>query len=342
MNKQKIIFLKKLASLLEIEMPIREALSIAAKNNKNKSLGSAIQRLIQRVNLGESLSASMSYDREFWYSLIIALVWAGELSSKLHQHLSEAADLMEKNQKFIKKVISALVYPLVIAVVSMGLIIFLLFYIYPKIIPVLNSLNIPLPFTTKVIIYVKHIIETCWYIPVFLGVVCFSLSLVKRVKNYYKVIFHTIVTTMPVIGSLFKTYNFSVAAKHIGTISPTEIGLIQSIAMASEVVTVLDVKDGLIKLITSLQKGESVSNSLIADKRFPDIWHEYSFIGERTSRLSLMFLKISNIHEREVEEKVELYSKFLEPLLMVITGGVVLFIALSIIGPMYSITQYVQ
>ncbi len=152
MNKEKIIILKKLASLLEVEIPISEALQSIISSCKHIKIKESFALAVLKIHQGDTLSASLGFNPTIWDHTTISIIWSGELSGKLSDHILHAALLLEHKLEFSKKIVSALIYPVLICVLSTTLIMFLLFYIYPKIIPVFTSMRVPLPITTKIIL----------------------------------------------------------------------------------------------------------------------------------------------------------------------------------------------
>lgn len=343
MNKEKIIILKKIALFLEVEMPIEEVLRKIVETIKNKQVKKSIEYALRRVPNGETLSLSFAQHRNIWDETITSIIWSGELAGSLPEHLLYAASLLEYKLEFNKKLISALLYPLIIFILSSTLILFLLFYIYPKIIPIFSGMHVPLPFTTRVLLKITAIFKQT-YIYVLALIVCGFISIyffkeyvqgiIKKIKEY--------VIYIPFIGILVKEYVLSLVSRSVGALSATDVGLIQALVITNKATSFQWVSALLEELKNTIEEGKSLSLRMKTIPQLPTIWQDFISIGERTSRLSEMFIKISEVHRNEVQEKVDTYTKLIEPLLMIITGLIVAVIALSIITPMYSLTQYVH
>ncbi len=342
MIKEKILFLKKLSTLLEIDMSIREALPLAYKYCKNKKLRTSLAYVEEQLRQGETLASALQVFPDIWDQITTSIIWSGEVSGELSRHIKDAALILEKRNSFAQRIIGTMVYPIAISLLSICLIFFLLFYIYPKIIPVLQSLRIPMPLATRIVLFVKSSLESYWYIGIaFVGCI-YVLILFRKKNKRLERLFEKIVLQTPFIGKIIYGYQLAIVAKNIGTISNSQLGLIKSFDISHDLTSFSHIKSFLREMKETVQQGKILSEYAKESKNIPDEWGDLLLIGERSSTLSLMFVKISEMHEEDVEQKVLLYSKSLEPILMIMTGLIVLFIALSIITPMYSVTQYVQ
>lgn len=329
--------------MLEVEMPIVESVQFALQHSKNKKVQKSLRATLERLETGDSFSNGLFQYPDVWDRTTVSLVWSGELSGTLSDHCLHASNLLEYKSDFIKRIGTALLYPIIVFILCASLISFLLFFIYPKIMPVFSSMHVALPLSTRIILSLQKFISS-WGLYIFVGTVIVSILIWILKKKYIHVQekLEEVALRVPIIGEMIRDYNLSLISRNIGTISASQLGLIQAVEITEVGTTQLWLKGFLKDLKVIIKEGKHISEYVRDKKHIPTIWQDLLFIGERTSKLSVMFIKISDIHQQEVSEKIITYTKLIEPLLMIITGLLVSFIALSIITPMYSLTQHVQ
>lgn len=342
MRKEQWIFLQKFGSLLKASLSISEALQIAAKNIKNKKLSKIIKQIYLEITLGRSVVESF-FNSGIWNQSTLALIYVGETSGSLSNNLVRAAENMRLTAQRRNQIISSLIYPVIISALAISIISFLLVYVYPKIIPLFIGMKTQLPISTRVIMGGSTFLGRYWIwfivIPTIFASVIYYLSLEFE---SVKIKIEKIILSLHVIGRIIILSKLSEAAFIIGSLCDGGMNIDESIQIAEKSETFITIKKYFQIIHTEIVSGTSLSESIESKNIFPSIWKDLIIIGEKTGSLPSVFISISESHKQDIDETMALVNKLIEPMMMILVGGIVGFIALSIITPMYSLTQHVQ
>ncbi len=337
-----IFFAQRLSLLLDSNISLTESLSIIRSMDISKTRKKIYEKIIADCEQGISLSKSLLNSKVSFDSLLITLIKNGEYSGSLVMTLSQIAQNLEKRNELKKKMISTLIYPSFIFCATIGMALFLVLYIFPKIVPLLGSLNIELPLLTRMVkgLYeysVFYGLETLGII-LFLFIIC--IFLIKKVASIRK-LFHKVLLTFPILGSYIKMNT-------LGTLCGIGEMLLSSGRSLSEfhLFSVSSSKNLLFQyafetIYTQSIQGISFSQSMEAyPKLFSRTIIDMCSIGERTGNLPIMLGHCSRIFEQDIDLFLKRFSSLIEPLLMIFMGVLVGAIALSIILPVYEITNH--
>jgi type II secretory pathway component PulF len=337
-----IFFAQRLSLLLASDISLTQSLSVMMSMDNSLKRKKIYEYLIRSCERGISLSKSMIDSKVKFDQLLITLIKNGEHSGTLIESLSEIVSNLEKRNELKKKIITTLIYPAFIFFATICMSLFLVMYIFPKILPMLNSMNIDLPFLTLLIkaLYEYSILYGLQVIGfiVFISITFFIL--IKR-YTYFRYYLHKILLKIPIYSTYLKLSILSSLCS-IGEI------LLSSGRSVSEFHTFsIDSLKNIIYInsIKEIHKesvqGISFSNSM---SKYPDIFFQIMIdmcsIGEKTGNLALMLGHCSKILEQDLDNLLKRFSALIEPILMIFMGIVVGSIALSIILPVYEITNH--
>jgi type II secretory pathway component PulF len=267
-------------------------------------------------------------------------VRVGESAGILSENLNYLADELKKKQELRKKVIGALIYPIVILVATLGITGLLTVFIFPKILPVFKSLNVELPLTTKILIVVSDVL-TKYGLLVLLGILALIVALwlilkIKSVKFY----FHSLLLYVPIFGKIIRNVSLTNLCRTLGLTLKSGIKVVEAISITAESLPNLVYKKELLKVADEVRKGESLSPHFVRMPHlFPSVLSQMISVGESAGNLSETLLYLAEFYESEVNDATKNLSNVLEPILMVLMGIIVGFVALSIITPIYEVTQ---
>ena len=337
-----IFFAQRLSLLLDSSISLTESLNIMKSMDNSKYHKKIYDILINDFEHGISLSKSMIQSGARFDSLLIILIKNGEYSGSLISALSQVYKNLEKRNELKKKVISTLIYPIFIFIATIAMSLFLVLYIFPKILPMLGSMNIELPFLTIMVkgLY-EYSIEYGLYtiIILILSIFIFIFSIKK--SKYLKGKFHSFILRVPLLGNYLKL-NILCSVCGIGEMllssgrSLSEFHVFNSDSLSS-----ISFKIAFAKIHSESVQGISFSTSM---KQYPNLFLQTMIdmcsIGERTGDLALMLGHCSRIFEQDIDLFFKRFSALIEPILMIFMGIVVGSIALSIILPVYEITNH--
>lgn len=343
-KKSQIQFVHRLVVLLESGISLTEALDLIIQQEKQKKNLDLLKNIRLDVEKGIPLSKSIMQLHIKFDKNILSMMSFGESSGIFSSSLRQALHTHEKGNKIYKKLIGALVYPAFIAVATFGMTLFLVLYIFPKIIPLFSSMNISLPFLTRAVRALYEFLSHYGLILVGLLILgaTFFIFCYKRFK---KVRYQTQngILKIPLLGELQKKYYIATSCRSIGTL--LECGQVLPLTLSQVESATGNIVYGKVwnEIKLRVNEGHLFSGALREHlKLFPALVPDILAIGERTGTLATTCLHVSRIYEEELDDFVKQLGTVIEPMLMIAMGLIVGSVALSIILPIYEITNHLQ
>jgi len=338
--QEKILFAKNLAVMTKAGMPILDCLRLLQKQVKSKSMKKILNQFIEDVANGQFLSASLEKFKNIFGNFAVNIIRVGETSGILYENLNYLAEELTKKQALRRKVLSALIYPAIVVVATVAITGILIVYVFPKILPIFKSLKIVLPISTRILIALSEFL-LAYGVYVAAGVVVLIIAgwLLTKVQ-LIRFSMHRLVLCLPIAGSLSQNYNMANFCRTLGLLLKSDIKVVEAINITSDTLTNLVYKKEFENMAREISRGEEISKHLEEEPHlFPSMLTQLVAIGETTGNLSETLLYLSGFYEEKFEEATKNLSTVLEPLMMLIMGAIVGFIAISIITPIYEITQ---
>lgn len=343
-TKDQTFFIKRLSFLIKAGIPILDSLIIIEEQTKNKKFKVILNSIVLDVSNGQYLSTSLTKFQNIFGDFSINMISFGESSGILSENLDYLAQELKKKDVLRKKIIGAFIYPAIITLATLFLSGFLMIYLFPKIIPVFSSLHIALPFSTKVVIFLsKFLTHYGWLLILF--IIIFVISFIVLLKKFPA--WHThidaFILNIPLVGPMIRNYNLANFTRTMGLLLKSGITINETLTITSKISSNVLYKQEFIKAIHNINDGEQMSTCFAKNKKlFPDILTQIVSVGEKSGNLSNSLLYLSELYENEVEEFTKNLSSLIEPVLMIVMGLLIGFIAVSIITPIYSITQNIH
>lgn len=337
---EKILFAKYLAILLGSGISLAESLKLLQRQLRSKTVQSIISQLIKDVENGQFLSASLSRFQKVFGEFFINVIKVGEMSGNLAQNLKYLAEALKKLQNLRRKIISALLYPAFVLLATFGVIAILVFIVFPKILPVFSVLKVNLPLTTKIFIAVSNFfLHYGLYLVVGLIIFLILFSLLLQVKSFRKTT-HKILLHFPLIGKIIQYSNVIEFCRSFGLLLRSNLNIVEALEMTSKNQSNLLYQEALKEAPKFIGAGHSLHEYLDKYPRlFPFNMVRMVEIGETTGNLVNNLVYLAAVYESEIDDRLENLTNLLEPILLVVLASIVAFIALSIIMPIYEITE---
>ncbi len=342
--KDQTFFVKRLSFLVKAGIPILESLNMIKENTRSKSHVKVYDTIIKDVSNGKNLSSSLSKFKKIFGEFAINIIGFGESSGILSENLEYLADELQKRQLLKKKVIGAFIYPAVVTVATFGITGFLMVYLFPKIMPIFNSIHMELPITTRIIIHLSNFIRDYGFVSI-LALIALSIGMTLLVKRNKKVHYYFDMYTlkMPIIGKVLRDYNLANCNRTLGVLLRSGVTVSEALHITTKTTLNLVYKKEFNELASVVNRGEKMSIYLRSRRAlFTDVMPQVVSVGERSGNLSNSLIYLSEMYENEVDDFTKNISGLIEPILMIFMGLLVGFIAISIITPIYGITQHLQ
>lgn len=338
--KEKMLFARNLEVMIRSGMQILQSLEILKKQNKSPAFVKILDQLILDLKNGHFLAAGLERYKNVFGEFFINLVRVGEASGTLSENLKYLSDELKKKDELQKKVKSAMAYPVVIFMATVGITSIMIFFIFPKILPVLTSINVELPLVTRVFIALSQFLIKYGYL-VSAGVVGLLIGtwLILRIPRV-KFAWHTVLVSIPAIGDMVRAVNIISFARTVGLLLRAGIQIVEALQITANTLGNLVYKKEIMMVAEGVRKGDPMSKYFVQNtKLFPPIFSQMVIVGENTGKLDESILFLADFYESELDESTKSLSNFLEPILLLVMGLIVTFVALAIITPIYKITQ---
>ena len=334
--KELIVFSQQLGFLLKAKVPILKALKILSQQIPNLYFRGVIKELTEQVKNGQPLSTSLKKYPKIFSSFYTTMVGAGEESGTLDKALMRITGYYVKQLEFISKVKSALTYPLLVLTVGFITLIFIFTKVIPRIIPLLKSLDIPLPFPTKVLISISSFLVDNWFFLVLGGLL---LVLIWRKACYNKMFtYHLSILklNLPILGQLIFKSEFARFARTLEISLQSGVSLVKGWELSLPIIKEEVIRNNLEESLKVLKSGGRLCETLKGDL-FPPLVYNLVEIGEESGELEEAFSNIAQWFENDCQEFIRLLTTVLEPMMVLVVGLIIGFIVAAVLLPIFQL-----
>ena len=339
--REQTFLMKRLSFLISSGVPMLDSLILLNKQTKKKSHTKILDIIIADISKGQELSTSLQKFNKIFGDFSINIIAFGESTGMLSDNLEYLAQELKKKDTLKKKILSAFIYPVIVLIATASITLFLMLYLFPKITPVFKSLHIDLPLSTKIIIFLSTFLQNYGlYLLVATIVTAIITPTLFRKKPQIKFHFEKLLLRLPLIGETIKNYNLANINRNMSLLLKSGVPLSETLHITTKITTNPIYKTELEKIQKLTNRGQKISVHLATNpKLFPDILIQVIAVGEQSGNLSESLLYLSELYESEIDNFTKNLGSTIEPFLMILIGAIVGLIAISIITPIYSITQ---
>lgn len=339
-RKEKIIFARNLAVMINAGIPLTRSLQTLARQSASSVFSDVILDIAGEIAEGKGFGETLKKYPDVFSTIFINMITVGETTGNLDEVLTILAGQMEKDNETRSKVIGSLIYPAVIITAMLGIGIFMMIYVVPQITGVFEEMNVELPFMTKMIISISKFLQKYWYLGAG-GLVLMIVGIKWLFKiEIVKKIFHFILLRAPIAGDIVRKVNSARISRNMSALLKSGVSLTRTLEILSDTTDNYFFSKSLQETKIGVEQGLTL-NKVLSNypELYPPMVLEMVAIGEETGALTDLLIKIAEFFEREVEQLTKNMSSIIEPVLMVVIGAAVGFFAVSMIQPMYSLTN---
>ena len=337
-----IIFSRQLATMVSAGLPLIESLDVLGQQMENPALKDVIVTVQKDVEAGSTLTAAIDKHPKVFSELFVSMVKAGEASGMLDGILSQLATYLEKSGALARKVKGAMVYPAVVSGVAILITTFIIMVIIPKFELIYKSMNVNLPFPTRVLLGLSRIMVHYFYVVLIL-VVCGGYLFHRYLRTEKgRLWFDNLKLNLPIFGELFKKVAVAKFTRTLSTLVRSGVNIIQSLEIVAKTSGNIIIERAILKTKLSIQEGESISAPLTQTGVFPPMVTRMISVGERTGALEEMLQKIAIFYEDQVDAAVAALTSIIEPLLIVFMGVIIGGIVICMYLPIFNLVNAVQ
>lgn len=339
-SKDRVLFSRQLATLINAGLPLVQSLRSVADQTTNKPLKLVINQIITDVESGVSFSSALAKHPTVFNRVYVSLIGAAEASGTLDAGLERLADQQEKDADIISKVRGAMVYPLIVLLVMVGVVAFMIIKVLPQVQNIYAGLpGVSLPFVTRMLLGVSHFVTHFWWIVIILlALLVVFGSRWARSMGGRQVIDKLKMKAWP-IGHLFMKLYMARFARTGTTLVASGVPLIQMLEITSEAVDNVHIQRSLSGAIEKVKGGKALSDALTGDPNFLDLVPNMLRIGEQSGAMEAMLDKVASYYEKEVDTEIKSISTIIEPVMMVIMGVIALVIVAAVLLPIYGLVN---
>jgi type IV pilus assembly protein PilC len=337
--KQLMIFTRQLATLIDAGLPLVRSLDVLEKQEKHPVLKSALREMADAIQSGSTFAEALAQHPKIYNKLYVNMAKAGEVGGVLDKVLLRLAEFMEKAQRIKSKVTSAMVYPMVVMVMAIGILTFLMIFIIPKFKEIFTDLleGQALPPLTEFVMSISTMMTT--RLPYLVGGVVLIVVLIKLMARTPKgaAILDRVKLKLPIFGVLISKTAIGRFARTLGTLMSSGVPVLQALNIVRDTSGNQVIANAVSQIHDAVKEGENMAPPIEATKIFPPMVISMVQVGEETGDLPEMLMKIADTYDEEVDNTVAGLTSIIEPILIVFLAVVVGTIVISLFLPLISI-----
>lgn len=336
-SKELQIFTRQFATLINAGIPIADSLRILSDGSLNKLLKETLVQIRASIEVGRRLSDSMAQHPRVFDRLYCNMIQAGEEAGIIDTILLRLSTYLEKSEKTKSQVRGALVMPAVIVVVAFIVVTGIIVFIIPKFQSLYSNSGHELPALTQLLVSFSNLLRNYWFI-----IICIIAGAVTTLVSYIstpdgKNQFDIILINAPIFGDVVQKASVARMSRTLSTLLSSGIGLIEAIEIASRTAGNYVIEKALAACKEAVMVGKPFNVPLSRQKEIPSMVAQMVAVGEQSGTIDTMLGKVADFYEDEVENAVKAMTSLIEPLLMVVLGGIIAFVLVAMYLPIFSL-----
>ena len=335
-----VIYCRQYATLIRAGVSVVEATRILGEQTKSKPLKRALMQVEEDIRSGTSFSDAAGKHPKVFPILFVNMMRAGEATGSIDDTLDRLAGTIEKQYKIKKKIQSALTYPAILAVLTLGIGVFLMIFIVPTFMDAFKDMDLEMPLLTVIVVDISDWLIEFWYIVILalvLSIVGFNFFYKNNKDFHYTV--NVALLRMPVFGQLLQKDAIARMTRTLSTLFSSSVPILQALTIAGKIAGNPVIGRVVLEARDNLEKGGTLSDPLEKSWLFPPLVTQMTAIGEKTGSLDYMLGKIADFYEDEVDRSVDTLKSLVEPLMILVLALVVGVIVAAIFIPMFELYE---
>ncbi len=318
-----VVFTRQFATMVNSGLPLVQALDILAKQTENPQLSETTKQVVYDVESGHTLADALEKHPKVFTQLYVNMVAAGEAGGILDTIMLRLATFLEKNDAIVRKVKGAMVYPGVIFTVAGICIMVLLIFVIPTFQTMFESVGVPLPLPTRVVIGISDFLQNFWHV-----LIVVTIAAVFATRAYYgtdngKLVIDRMMLQAPVLGDLLRKSSVSRFTRTLGTLLASGVSILDGLEITARTAGNRVIHDAVMESRGSIAGGDTIAGPLEKSSVFPPMVTSMIAVGEATGGLDEMLSKIADFYDDEVDTAVGTLLSLLEPIMIVFLGVIV-------------------
>ncbi|MGI6637183.1 MAG: type II secretion system F family protein [Minisyncoccales bacterium] len=336
-SKDIVLFSRQLAIMFKAGVPIVESLRSIAKQTKKNRFREQINKIGDKVESGNTLSQSLEGYPKLFTPFYIGMVKSGEVSGRLSESLEYLADHLEQEYNFNSKIVASLVYPGFILFVFVAILVLLVVFVVPKLSDIFEGMDLPL--MTRVVLGTGELLVKWWWVPI-LGISAGVFFFIRFARTEAgKKTIDAVSLRIPIVGEFIKKINLVRIAENISTLIAGGLPIVQALEVTAGVLGSNTYRKIIHETRDGVRRGELMSVTLTKyPDFFPALFLQMVIVGEKTGNVDSSLSNVVNFYQGDIDRSLEGMVKLLEPLMIILIGGMIGLMVISILTPIYQIT----
>ena len=338
-TKNVTLFVRMFATMIDAGLPLVQGLEILSQDKENVTMGALLKKVRSDVEEGSTFADALRKHPKYFDNLFVNLTEAGETGGILDTILARIATYMEKNEAIKAKIKGAMVYPVIVITVAVGVVSVLLIFVIPVFGSLFSELGATLPLPTRIVIALSNFLKR-WIIVIIPGLMVAAWAL----KKFYatekgRVFIDGLTIRTPLISNLIVKSAVARFTRTLGTLVSSGVPILDSLEITARAAGHAIIEMAILATRDSIKEGKTIAEPLEATEVFPGMVVQMISVGEQSGALDSMLMKIADFYEAEVDEAVEALTSAMEPMLIVFLGISVGGVVIAMYMPMFTMIQ---
>jgi len=337
--KDVMVFTQELTTLLDAGLPLDRSLQILTELTEKERFKEIVRDILKQIEAGRSFSEALSAHSSIFPKLYVNMTRAGETGGILNLILARLARYLQSTKEMRDYLISVMIYPVILTFVSGLSIVILMTFVIPRFASIFTDMGKTIPLPTQILLMISQFVRSYWWVGLG-GLVVIWLGIRSYLKTEEgRVSWDQLKLGMAVIGNLVKQTEVARFARTLGTLLQSGVPILQALQIVRETVGNEIIARSIGEVHTGVKQGGGISKALQKLKVFPPLAVHMITVGEETGKLDEMLIKVAENYEANLQIALKRFVNLLEPLIILIMGGVVGFIVISMLLAIFSINE---
>lgn len=330
------IFFRQLATMMSSGIPLVQSFEIVGNGSENPSLKELILAIKEDVEGGGTMADAFRKHPKYFDELSCNLIDAGEQAGILEGMLGKIAHYKEKTEQIKGKVKKALTYPIAVITIALGITMALLIFVIPQFQEIFEGFGAELPGITLAVIAMSEVIQEWWWAVIGgIGAGVYAIGQMRQKSEAFAYQFEALLIKIPIIGDILLKSAYARFARTLATMFAAGVPLVEAMESVAGSVGLLKYKRAVLQMREDISSGTSLTDSMNQTQVFPTMVVQMTSIGEESGAIDSMLDKVADFYEEEVENMVDSLSSLMEPMIMVVLGGIVGTIIMAMYMPIF-------
>lgn len=339
--KDKVVFMRQLSTMISAGLPLSQALEILEAQATNPLFKKILSSVSDEVQGGMGLAKSFRKYEDVFDEITINLIDAGEESGHLEEILLKLANELENQKKLNEKIKGAFTYPAVISVVVVVVVAIMMFYLVPAMEEIYSEFDAELPFVTRLLIDISNFVRSYWWLIAMIGATVIILLKYYIDSPNGKRRFHLFLLKIPVFGTLATKMQLTQFNRVLGLLLSSGLSIVESLRLTASALSNVHFRQAVLVTKNEVEKGVPMATPIARSEFFPLIVSQMIAVGEESGEIDMILTKLAQYYTDEVEVMTANLTTLLEPIILIVVGIIIGFIALAVYMPMFSLVEVI-